>query len=364
VTPYGGARGALKSLLAGGLYYTGALEGFRRARLSLGHPQVHIFGFHRVVPDFEAAAACAIPALCVSVATFRAQLDYLARTMEVLDLASAVAALAGARPLRRDACVLTFDDGYRDTYTRALPILRQLGLPAVLFVASDFVDTDLLLPHDRLYATLCAAARRSPRPAAPEAERFASLARAAGPALATERLAHALPASTQQAVLEALLRAYGPGEPPDDDGHIVTWDMCRQLGAAGVEIGTHTASHAPLAHETLPDVARELARSRFEIERHLGRPVRFVAYPNGAYSSAVARLCAQMGFRAALTTDPHPNRLAADPMRLGRKLLWEAHGRGPGGRPSPSLVASHLENLHGGLGWPRPVPLELVQEEP
>src|SRR5262249_8730938 len=130
------ARQTAKSVLTGSLYYSGVLAGVLLLRRALGSSRVHVFGFHRVVPDFQAATARAIPALCISSATFEAQLDYLERRMDIVDLARALEILSGVRPARRDAAVLTFDDGYRDTYTQAFPRLKRRGLPAVAFVTT------------------------------------------------------------------------------------------------------------------------------------------------------------------------------------------------------------------------------------
>ena len=344
------ARQTAKSMLAGGLYYSGILAGLLVLRRALGHPRVHVFCFHRVVPDFQTAAARAIPALCISTTTFDAQLDYLASRMDIVDLPRALEILAGQRRARRDAAVLTFDDGYRDTYTQAFPRLRRRGLPAVVFVPTGYVGTEKRLPHDRLYAALRVAAAQPPAPAQPFAQRWAEIARRSGAPLAVETAARTLAAGRVEELVEALEAAYGPGEPPDPDGLPLDWKMCAEMAAAGIEIGTHTVSHAPLGHEPPASLRHELAESKAAIERALRRPARFLAYPNGVYSDEVVRMCHQLGFRAALTTCARPNRVGADPMRLGRKVLWEAHGRGFAGRPSTATLASHLQNVYGEIG--------------
>src|SRR5262249_51612797 len=145
--------------------------------------------------------------------------------------------------------VLTFDDGYRDTYTQAFPRLKRRGLPAVAFVTTGYVGTELLLPHDRLFAVLRAAAARAPASAPAGAERWAQRARRCGPALAVEKAANPPARRRLQDLLAALEAAYGPGEPPDPDGLPLDWQMCSEMAQAGIEIGTHTVSHAPLGHE-------------------------------------------------------------------------------------------------------------------
>jgi peptidoglycan/xylan/chitin deacetylase (PgdA/CDA1 family) len=345
-------RTAAKSMCAGGLYYTGMLAAWQLARRVAGEPRVHVLGFHRVVPDFVAATRTALPPLCVSRETFEAQLSYVARHMDVLDLETAALALRGAHRLSRNACVITFDDGYRDVYTQAFPILRRLGLPAAVFISTGYVSTPKLFPHDRVYSTLLHASDQEPRPASPRAERWAELARRRGPHFAVETAARTLPARHLLDVAEELEAAYGAGDPPDDDGHCLSWEQCQEMAQHGIEFGSHSVSHTPLAHEPPGQMLRELRDSFEEIEQRLPRRVRFVAYPNGVYSDEVMDTCRDLGVSAAFTTEDHPNRPGhTNPMCVGRKLLWEAHGRGFGRRPSRALVAQSLENVTGELGF-------------
>src|SRR5262249_32902293 len=147
------------------------------ARRAASGPRLHVLGFHRVVPDFALATRQCLPPLCVSTETFEAQLRYVASHMDVLDLGGAALVLRGARRVRRDACLLTFDDGYRDVYTQAFPLLRRMGLCAAVFLATGYMSTQEPFPHDRLFATLRRAAQKPAAPASPPVERWARLAR-------------------------------------------------------------------------------------------------------------------------------------------------------------------------------------------
>ncbi|MCU1278834.1 MAG: polysaccharide deacetylase, partial [bacterium] len=67
------------------------------------------------------------------------------------------------------------------------------------------------------------------------------------------------------------------------------------------------------------------------------------------------------GYEGAVTTCDRPNPTASgDPFRITRKVLWEAHARGPSGKFSPSLSAAHLHDTFGALGLTDPVDGEVV----
>ena len=86
----------------------------------------------------------------IPVALFRRQMEALRRHFTVLPLAE-LAERARRKDLPRNGVAVTFDDGYRDNYTNAFPVLRDLGLPATIFLTTDSLDRNALLWHDRVF---------------------------------------------------------------------------------------------------------------------------------------------------------------------------------------------------------------------
>lgn len=79
--------------------------------------------------------------LSVSPENFRAQMEYLAANgYTTVDLYDVTLAIVNQRQLPPKPVVITVDDGYRDFYDNAFPVLRELGLKATLFVITDYVD--------------------------------------------------------------------------------------------------------------------------------------------------------------------------------------------------------------------------------
>jgi peptidoglycan/xylan/chitin deacetylase (PgdA/CDA1 family) len=74
---------------------------------------------------------------------FRLQLDWLSANREVVDLGEAL--VRWAEPGSERLVVLSFDDGYRDTYTTAFPLLNELGLPFTLYLATESIETGVPL---------------------------------------------------------------------------------------------------------------------------------------------------------------------------------------------------------------------------
>jgi len=80
----------------------------------------------------------------ISPARFEQQLEWLARTKRVVRLDETL------NKVQRRAIAITFDDGYRDNLTVALPLLEKFNLPMTLFVVAGFVDSDGYLSEEEL----------------------------------------------------------------------------------------------------------------------------------------------------------------------------------------------------------------------
>ncbi len=336
-----------------------------RWRAAARGPRIHFLGYHRVVDRVELDGPVN-PALCISTASFQRQMEQARRRFTMLSLDDAMRAIDGSLALDRDACTITFDDGYRDVLLRAHPILSGLGIPAAVFVPSGFVGSTKLLTHDRLYGGLRVHQRRGQKlelPPAARAEwpRVAAALAADGPAGAVETAIVALPAAALSAIADALEARYGALR-LDGGARVLAKTELRALADAGWEIGAHTIGHTVLTHEPRERIRDELTESKRELEKWSGRPCRYFAYCNGYHSHVVVEELQRAGFEGAVTTCDRPNVPRGDRMRASRKVLWQAHAEGAFGGWSSAVSAAHLHDLFGSLGLTRPVDGEVLAE--
>jgi len=188
--------------------------------------KVPVLTFHyiRVNPDPRDRLGFA---LSVTPADFAAQMDWLAQngyhpiTTEDLYLY-----LNHARGLPSKPVILTFDDGYADFYTTALPILRSHSFKATAYIVSGFVGR----------------------------------------------------------------------------GGYMTPDQIREADRSGIEIGSHSVTHANLARSSVGNIRAEVGDSKRYLEQLLGHPVTAFCYPSGKYSATVANEVAAAGYHDATTT--------------------------------------------------------------
>lgn len=275
----------------------------------------------------------------VHVDDFRDQIAFLARHYQVLPLADVVHRLAGGEVLPDRVAALTMDDGYRSTHMLAFPILQAAGVPATIFVATEFVDGRRWLWTDRVeYAVDRAAAGTYdvPTPAGPVR---VSLNGRDSRAAADRQLRSALKtmtATVQTQVLDDMEHVLGVRLDTASDVPEIyqpfTWSEAAAMTASGVvDIGSHTHTHAILSRCTPDRAADELRRSRTIIETRLQRPCPLFCYPNGRrgdFNATTTRLVRDSGYICALTTVHGMNPTGADVYMLKRYPVTGRMARG------------------------------------
>jgi peptidoglycan/xylan/chitin deacetylase (PgdA/CDA1 family) len=110
------------------------------------------------------------------------------------------------------------------------------------------------------------------------------------------------------------------------DVSFLSWAMLHALEQDGVEIGSHTVSHAEIPTLTDPTALRELIQSRHALELHLHHPVQWFAYPAGKFDAHSEQLVRQAGYVLAVTTQPGSAQSAQLPFALHRYEVLDTTG--------------------------------------
>ncbi|HYH97245.1 polysaccharide deacetylase family protein [Hyalangium sp.] len=333
-------------------------------RRQSGGRRILIVSYHRVVADFTGELQRSLPGLLISQETFGRQLEEAAAAgYEFGSIGDAVDVMAGRKVTKRDLCVITFDDGYRDVYQYAYPLLKRMGVPAIVYLPTAFIGTNRRFNHDRLFHLVRCAKKRRLRPSAvtlpgPALELLKPLlSEEKTPSRALDDFIGEHPAGVLLEVIEALERELGGGpELLPEQGEPMSWDEVRRMARDGFEFGAHTQGHTVLTLEPPEVVEREIVESKRTIEREVDILVRDFAYCNGWYSDEIIRVLAAHGFRSGVTTEDLPNRIGGDPFALKRKVLWENFSIGMLGSYSPVFTGCEFDDCFGVLGMSHPVP--------
>lgn len=191
--------------------------------------------------------------------------------------------------------LITFDDGYRDNFTAAFPILKRNGVPATFFIGTGFLDSPKLPWWDEIAWMIRTSAKQKTAvppwvpetipldtPKSPHREEAVRI---------FLRAFKAMPSTENAAYLTALSEALGTGRYVEKIPNELwmTWDMVREMRANGMSFGGHTVSHPILSRMPHDQQFQEIVECGRRFEKELGEPMRWFSYPVGSANSFDAR---------------------------------------------------------------------------
>jgi peptidoglycan/xylan/chitin deacetylase (PgdA/CDA1 family) len=282
---------------------------------------LQILTYHRVNDDRDPF----FPAL--NTEQLASQMAYLSEYWSPLPLEQAVEMLQkGDLPPR--AVVVTFDDGYRDNYLCAYPILARYGVPATIFLASGAIGSGRMLWHDRVFRAFREtkvamlegiAGLEGKLPVRNVDEKHAAQARVL-------QLLWALTDEERLDRIRRLEEQLAVGRKDTWPGLMLTWEDVCEMAANGISFGSHTISHPILS--TLPEcrIRQEIVDSKVVIEKQIGSPVIGFAYPVGRkpdFNDRVKAIVKEAGYKWAVTTIFGVNEAGQDLFELRRGTPWE-----------------------------------------
>ncbi|HNT64680.1 MAG TPA: polysaccharide deacetylase family protein [bacterium] len=293
----------LKTLACAMIYYSGLFALIHKYSARRG---VTILAYHRICSINDDYLNLAIP-----IDAFHNHLEVLAKHYRVVSLERAIALLMEKKIT--NSVVITFDDGYRDNYTNAYPLLKKYGFPWTLFVTVNPVKNQLLLWYDSIKTLYINTAQDHVDltdfgmpvfPLRNRREKIAALHKTLGlikknPVFGrmddfVRSLEKQLQCSAVSSATEAML----------------TFAQLREMQRAGVTIGSHTMNHPILAQIESNHVRDEIERSKQMLEQELEQPVDYFAYPNGAredFDDQIIDNLKSVGYRGACTLIPGIN---------------------------------------------------------
>ncbi len=222
--------------------------------LSHRDKKISILMYHSISNSFENEVS-------VKLDEFKKQMEYLAKNYNVIKLEEAVQYIRNGEIAKNRLVVITFDDGYKDNYYNACPVLTRLKLPATIFLLLEYIETSKKWP--------------------PGDER-------------------------------------GSGE---FDNLILSWQEIIEMSKNGISFGGHTVTHPVLSRVFGDKLFEEVNKPKMEIQRRLGLPVRAFSYPLGTSEEVVNRVTEVVkdcGYSCACSAIIGGNHLGSDLFSLKR----------------------------------------------
>lgn len=277
--------------------------------------------YHRIVSP-EKTGEYLEPGMYVTPETFAMHCTLLKRYFDVVSLSEII--LKNRTCQRKPLCALTFDDGWRDFYINAFPVLSLNKLQSTVYLPTDYIGTEERFWTDHLAMILKNVfVEQENLVYSGDDSRIRQILNCKGD------LAMRVDAAIKQ------LKPYSAGQIKEImrelakttnfsaqlERAFLSWDEVRMLKNTGlVTFGSHTAGHLILTSEKEDVVTQELIHSREKLLQEQAVDPQFISfcYPNGGFSEAIAKNVKMAGYNCAVTTKRGWNSNKSDLFTLKR----------------------------------------------
>lgn len=258
-------------------------------------------------------------------------MSVLSKKYNFISMDDAVAMLCGDKPMVQYSMVMTFDDGYRDSVTRAMPILRKYGAPGIIYLATDYIEKREPYWVDRIdYALQKAVA----------ADKIIEIN---GEVLDLGGLSHD-EASQLYKRLRLLFKSINDDSDFIDEMNqlaqylegqaecslssvfesdywaaLLTWEEVKTYAkSSDISFGSHTVGHFRLALVDSDESKYELEQSKRVLEKKLAQECVHFCYPAGSYNEGVVQQAHAAGYQSAVTCTIGLNAMGSNLAALSR----------------------------------------------
>jgi peptidoglycan/xylan/chitin deacetylase (PgdA/CDA1 family) len=260
---------------------------------------------------------------------FESQVKFLKNNYNLISLKQYSDFLNGVSDsIPKNSMILTFDDGYKDNYEAAYPVLKKYSAPATIFLATDFVDKNAWLWANKLEHIL----KNS------KISKFDISLRGNNfhfkldtfedwhqTQLKIYHFNRINPEKQKNEFLDNLAKLLKVKVPQETTSYFasLSWDQIREMNKNGIDFGSHTQSHCILSRIDKSDINNEVVKSKEIIESKIDKPVVSFCYPNGQLediNNDIVSLLKKSGYGCAVTTVAGFNTKNIKPYFL--KRMW------------------------------------------
>jgi peptidoglycan/xylan/chitin deacetylase (PgdA/CDA1 family) len=345
-------RKMVKLFLAFLIFYSGFLNLYLYLRRKLSSlPDFTILMYHRVVDVEHNRENHFLPGMVTLESTFSKQMNYLKKNYNVISLDVLIGYLKYKKNLPPGSIIITFDDGWRDNYLFAFPLLKKYDLPATIFLSTDYIGTSKMFWFHVVGFILQAGALTSQKMTdilngfdqiRPE-EKRAIIQSFATADVFIEKLKRIKPEIQEKIIVEMMKESNIRMNEIDNRRWMLDWEEIKKMGQDQIYFGSHARSHRILTYLNLAEIKKELIQSKRTIEEKTKRPADYFAYPNGDYTPQIKELVKEVGYLGACAAGKTKKKQdEIDRFTLPRTGIHEGMSTGVRKKFSKALFACHI----------------------
>lgn len=291
----------LATLIATVTNHLGLVDAYGLFRRLLVKSQVAVLTYHRVgYPD---EFPWNVP--MVTTQDFENQMRYLRKTYKILSLDTLMRYIQQGDYLLRKAVVITFDDGCKNNFTYAYPILKKYNVPATINLITDHIGSGDLFWWDQVkFALWNTALKEIDLDGIGKYRILSTNDRMRAASNLNDKLKK-MSNTERGPIIHSVIHMLGVHIPANLGKELIlSWDDVIEMGGNGITFGAHSLTHPNLTRLSLEEARYEISQSKRDVEERLGHGVDVFCYPNSDFNTEIVNLVKEEGFRCGLTAVP------------------------------------------------------------
>jgi len=285
-----------------------------------------ILVYHRVVDDNTNEFLYKGAAIHHHIKDFKREILFISKWFKIISMDDLISNIKNKKNFSAPSIAITFDDGYRDNYTLAYPVLRQFGLAATIYLVTGLLGTYKRTWLDEIeYALLNTNANclTFPRLFEDEVLNISSLEEKLN---ANKKIGEALKRIDNKKKWELICELYNRlgvnrDSITNQNRRMLNWEEIKEMSENNISFGAHTHSHPILTQMSIEEAKQEITTSKKIIENELHISTDHFAFPNGTsidFNEELRQFCIDIGFKSVTTVEYGTNDMKSDPYSLKR----------------------------------------------
>jgi peptidoglycan/xylan/chitin deacetylase (PgdA/CDA1 family) len=261
--------------------------------------QAAIIIYHRVSLDKTGGILPLPPEI------FRQHMQYFKNNFKIVPLDEIAYRTQQDTSSIKKLVAITFDDGYKDNYQYAYPILKQMKIPATIFLTTGHINSPKLFWWDEIAYIIKNTKKKK------------IVMEKKGPInISTKKLKKDIikeitemlknkSINERSIIINKIQNSSGVTVPSRLAlNNILSWDEIKEMSENGVYFGAHTVNHPNLNRISALDAEWEISQSKIDVERKIKQKIYSFSYPNGDYNKEHVSFVEKIGFSCAVGVSP------------------------------------------------------------
>lgn len=278
----------------------GFIDFYGNLRRKISKSQVIILVYHRIGPmtDKWSINPMLHPKL------FEEQINYFSKNFKIIPLNN-LSEMITEGTIPEKAVVITFDDGYKDNYEVAFPILKKYNAPATIFLATGPIEEKKLFWWDLVNYVLFYTDMKFIDINDIGTYQLSSDEDKIKAGLNIQEKLKKMNNNKKESIINELINLTDVNIPEKlGKKYVLSWREIKRMNKNGIEFGAHTVTHPILTNVSIDEAKLEILNSKNCIEENLGTEVKSFAYPNGDYNEKILSLVENLGFNSSVSVFP------------------------------------------------------------